>query len=166
MTGMRIWYADGPNSPRTSPRDAAAAAGLAADGPPEPLLDVTLGWTIEQHPWLDDPSLTISTVLAGYGLSRAVNAGRVAALPVRLSAVPSRISSAPPELAVVTGVRRGADLAFSTAVGWGDVLARTAERVVVEVDPTAPDLGGPLIEGTVCAVVDRPAPAATPSTSP
>lgn len=158
MSAVRVWYADGPNSPRTSPRDAVAAAGLAAaDG-----LDVTLGWTIEPHPWLDDPDLTVRTVLAGYGLSAAVNGGHVAALPVRLSAVPSRILSDPPDVAVVSGVRRGDRLAFSTAVGWGDVLARAADAVVVEVDDDAPDLGGPLVEGRVAAVVDRPAPATTP----
>lgn len=158
MNGLRIWYADGPNSPRTSPHDAVRAAGLA----PTEQLDVTLGWTVDSHPWLGDPELTVRTVLAGYGLSSAVNAGHVAALPVRLSAVPSRIRSDPPDVAVVTGVRRGDRLAFSTAVGWGDVLARTAGRVVVEVDERAPDLGGPLVEGTIAAVVDRPPPASTP----
>lgn len=158
MRPIRVWYADGPNSPRTAPRDAVEAAGL--DGSTE--LDVTIGWTIERHPWLDDPGPTISTVLAGYGLSRAVNTGRVTALPVRLSAVPSRIESDPPDVAVLTGVRRGDRLAFSTAVGWGDVLARRATRVVVEVDDLAPDLGGPLIEGGIVAVVDRPPAAVEP----
>lgn len=158
MTAIRVWYADGPNSPRTSPHDAVAAAGLE----PGDALDVTIGWTVEQHPWLDDDRLTISTVLAGYGLSRAVAGGRVTALPVRLSAVPSRIASDPPDVAVVTGVRRGTGLAFSRSVGWGDVLARTAGRVVVEVDAAATDLGGPLIEGEIVAVLDRPPPAAVP----
>jgi hypothetical protein len=76
MSPLRVWYGDGPNSPRTAPRDAVAAAGL--DGAD---LDVTLGWTIEQHPWLDDTTIAMSTVLAGYGLSPAVNAGRVTPLP-------------------------------------------------------------------------------------
>lgn len=157
---LRVWYADGPNSPRTSPRDAVAAAGHDVDRSDG--LVVTLGWTIEPHPWLDDPGLAISTVLAGYGLSRAVNAGRVTALAVRLSAVPSRIEGDPPDVAVVTGVRRGEQLAFSTAVGWGDVLARSTGRVVVEIDEDAPDLGGPLVEGNIVAVVERPPAAAAP----
>lgn len=160
---LRVWYADGPHSPRISPRDALVATGL--DGDRAGRLDVTLGWTIEPHSWLDDPGLAISTVLAGYGLSRAVNAGRVTALPVRLSAVPSRIEHDPPDVAVVTGVRRGDQLAFSTAVGWGDVLVRTAARVVVEIDDEAPDLGGPLIEGNIVAVVERPPAAAPPVVS-
>lgn len=157
MSPIRVWYADGPNGPRTSPRDAVVAAGLAPDAP----LDVTLGWTVEQHPWLaagnEAFGITIRTVLAGYGLSGAVADGRVTPLPVRLSAVPSRITDDPPDVAVVTGIRRGDQLAFSAAVGWGDVLARTASRVVVEIDADAPDLGAPTIDGDVVAVVARPA---------
>lgn len=149
-----VWYADGPNSPRTSPHDAVAAAGLGLHS--DAHLEVTVGWMVERAGWLDDPRSSISTVLAGYGLSRSVNAGRVTPLPVRLSAVPSRILADPPDVAVITGVRRGDGLAFSTAVGWGDVLARSARRVVVEVDAEAPDLGGPSIDGAVVAVVDRP----------
>ena len=86
MSAIRVWYADGPNSPRTSPRDAAAAAGLPGDAE----LEVTLGWTIERHPWLDAigpaAGITASTVLAGYGLSSAVNAGTV---------TPNALQSAP-----------------------------------------------------------------------
>lgn len=155
-----VWYADGPNSPRTGPRDALTAAGF--DPAPAGAIDVTVGWTIERHPWLDDPALSIRSVLAGYGLSRAVNAGQVTALPVRLSAVPSRIEADPPDVAVVTGVRRGRRLAFSTSVGWADVLARAAARVVVEVDAHAPDLGAPLVDGNVVAVVHRPPATADP----
>lgn len=149
-----VWYADGPNSPRTSPHDAVTAAGLEPRS--HAALEVTVGWMVERVGWLNDPRSTISTVLAGYGLSRSVNSGCVTPLPVRLSAVPSRILARPPDVAVITGVRRGDGLAFSTAVGWGDVLARSARRVVVEIDADAPDLGGPSIDGAVVAVVDRP----------
>jgi acyl-CoA hydrolase len=69
----------------------------------------------------------------------------------------ARIANRPPDVAVVTGVRRGDHVAFSTAVGWGDVLARLATRVVVEVDHDAPDLGGPPIGGNVVATVVPPA---------
>ena len=166
MSVLRVWYGDGPNSPRTSPRDALAAAGVDHRAGDEIGLDVTIGWTIEDQPWLDDPGATISTVLAGYGLSRAVRIGRVTPLPVRLSAVPSRIEANPPDVAVVTGVRRGGRFAFSTCVGWGDVLARRAARVVVELDEDAPDLGGPVIEGEIVAVLDRPpAPTSAPAAS-
>ncbi|MGA1439855.1 MAG: acetyl-CoA hydrolase/transferase C-terminal domain-containing protein [Ilumatobacteraceae bacterium] len=149
---LHVWYGDGPNSPRTPPRDVLAVAGFepAAD------LRVTLGWTVEPMPWLDEPDFAAETVLAGYGLARPVAAGHVVALPVRLSAVAQRIETAPPDLAVVTGRWRDGRLVFSSSIGWADVLARNAARVVVEVDHDAPDLGGPAIAGNVVAAVDRP----------
>ncbi|MGD9700988.1 MAG: acetyl-CoA hydrolase/transferase C-terminal domain-containing protein [Acidimicrobiia bacterium] len=156
-----VWYADGPNAPRVSPRDAVRLAGLVDDGPP----DVTLGWTIERHPWIEDPTFTARTVLAGYGLSRAVNDGRITPLPVRLSAVPALIETTPPDVAVVGGVRRGSSIVFSTAVGWADVLARTARAVVVEVDDDGIDLGGPEIIGSIVATVPRPPSASTAAAS-
>lgn len=159
VNALGVWYGDGPNSPRTSPRDAVAAAGLDRDAE----LDVTVGWVIEPLPWFDDPRLIMRTVLAGYGLSRAVNAGTVTPLPVRLSAVPSRIEANPPDVAVVTGVRRGDRFAFSSAVGWSDVLTRRAARVVVEVDRHAPDLGAPLIEGEIVSTVARPTSQSAPA---
>jgi acyl-CoA hydrolase len=157
-----IWYGDGANSPRTSPGEALRAAGLPAGSPH----DVTLGWTVERQPWIDDPAFRARTVLAGYALSRAVNEGRIVALPARLSAVASIIQSTPPDIAVVTGRRRGTTLAFGTSVGWADVLARSARAVVVEVDEEGDDLGAPEIAGNVVATVPRPpAPVSAPATS-
>jgi acyl-CoA hydrolase len=153
----RIVYADGPSSPRLAPRDALRLAGLA--GPP----DVLLGWTVEQHPWLGDPSFRAATVLAGYGLARAVDEGRVTPLPVRLSAVAAMLTADPPDLAVVAVVRRGHRLAFSRSVGWADVLARVARRVVVEIDEHGVDLGGPDVDGNVVAEVARQPAAAGPT---
>jgi acyl-CoA hydrolase len=153
---IRVVYADGPSSARTAPAEALAAAGL--EGP----VDVLLGWTIERHPWVDEPSFRGSTVLAGYGLSRAVVEGRVTPLPVRLSAVAPMLVSHPADVAVVSGVPRGSGWAFNRAIGWADVLARTAARVVVEVDDTGPDLGGPEIVGNVVATVPRPRAASDP----
>lgn len=155
----RLVYADGVNSPRTAPYDVLSSAGL--DGAP----DVLLGWTVERHPWLDDPSFRARTMLAGYGLARAVSEGRVTPLPVRLSAVASMLQSNPPDVAVVTGVRRGSGLAFGSSVGWGDVLARVANRLVVEVDDDGDDLGGPAIEGNIVATVPRPASSGEPPAS-
>ena len=152
----RIVYADGPSSARVGPADVLAAAGRS--GP----TDVLLGWTIERHPWIDDPEFRGSTVLAGYGLGRAVNEGRVTALPVRLSAVAPRLTADPPDIGVIAAVRRGSGFAFSGAIGWGDVLARVATDVVLEIDEHGTDLGGPPIEGSIVATLERPAAAATP----
>jgi acyl-CoA hydrolase len=158
-----VWFADGPSSPRISPGEALRAVGLPADSP----RDVTLGWTVERQPWIDDPEFRARTVLAGYGLSRAVNEGRIVAVPVRLSAVASMIEAAPPDVAVVSGRRRGGTLAFGSSVGWADVLARSARSVVVEVDEDeGGDFGAPEIGGNVVATVARPpAPASAPAVS-
>src|SRR5690606_2574202 len=70
-----------------------------------------------------------------------------------------------PDVAVIAGVRRGSALAFGSAVGWADVLARTADRVVVEIDDDGADLGAPEIVGNVVATVPRPAAPAHPAAS-
>lgn len=136
-----IWYAEGSNSPRDSPAEVARLAGLTQTP------SVMLGWTVERMPWIDDPSFTATTVLAGYGLSTAVNEGRITPLPVRLSAVASLLESSPPAVGVVTGVRRGRALAFGSSVGWGDVLARVADKLVVEIDDDGDDLRRPADRG-------------------
>lgn len=115
-----------------------------------------MGWTLERHPWLDDPEVRGRTTMAGYGLGRAVADGRFDPLPIRLSAVGRLIAADPPQVAVVAGVPRGAGFAFAGSIGWADVLARVAQRVVVEVDDRAPDLGGPVIEGNIVATLTRP----------
>jgi acyl-CoA hydrolase len=67
------------------------------------------------------------------------------------------LTAEPPDLAVIPVVRRGRGFAFGRAVGWGDVLARVARRVVVEVDDRGTDLGGPDVEGNIVATPQRPA---------
>lgn len=152
----RVAYADGPASARTAPNEVLTAA--AHTGPAE----VMLGWTVERHAWIDDPDFRGSTVLAGYGLGRAVNEGRITPLPVRLSAVAPMLTADPPDIGVVAAVRRGSGFAFSGAIGWGDVLARVATDLVLEVDERGIDLGGPAVEGNVVATLPRPAAAAKP----
>ncbi|MEJ7800375.1 MAG: acetyl-CoA hydrolase/transferase C-terminal domain-containing protein, partial [Ilumatobacter sp.] len=117
--------------------------------------NVMLGWTTDRHPWLEDTSIRISTVLAGYGLGAGIAAGRITPLPVRLSAVPSRLRATPPDVGVIAAVPRGDAFAFRGSVGWGDVLARVAVRIVLEVDDHAVDLGAPLIDGNIVATLPR-----------
>lgn len=148
---LLVAYSDGPTAPRLSPAEAIAAAGL--DGPGE----VLLGLTVERHPWLDDPGLRGTAVLAGYALTRAVADGRLTPVGVRLSSMPSLLAERPPEVGVIAAVRRGDGFAFAGSVGWGDALARTAGRVVIELDEHGDDFGGPAVDGNVVAVVPRPA---------
>jgi acyl-CoA hydrolase len=146
-----IAYADGVDSPRTAPDLVAKIAGLDDD-------EVLLGWTPEDRDWLAAPTLHGRTVLAGYALARPVADGRLEYVPVRLSALPRLVDDAlRPDVAVVTGVRRGDDLVFGASAGWGPAVASAARRgVVVEVDAEGADLGGPPIPGTILATVDRP----------
>ena len=148
---IRLVYADGPSSPRIGPAVALDLAGVTTDRP-----HVVLGWTLEAHPWLDDPNLSGVTYLGGYGLAGAIADGRITPLPVRLSAVPTILESEPPDVGVIAVVTRGGGYAFSGSVGWGDVLAHVADRLVVEVDEHGVDLGGPTVRGNVVAEVPRP----------
>ncbi|HUF97892.1 MAG TPA: acetyl-CoA hydrolase/transferase C-terminal domain-containing protein [Ilumatobacter sp.] len=147
-----LWYSDGPVSARLSPADVMTAAGFDAAAP----VEITLGWTVERHSWLDDPSFRARTTLAGYALSRFVDDGRITALPISLREVPPLIAAAPPTVGVVPGVLRGGQLVHTGSLGWADAVARHAERLVVEVDPGGIDLGAPPIAGNVVAVVNRP----------
>lgn len=147
---FRIVYADGPAGPSIAPDIALSAAGLA--GP----FEVILGWTPHLLPWHDDPAISGTTFFPGGVLRSAVAAGRLNPLAVRLGAVATRLREHPPDLAVVAGVRRGKGFAFSRAVGWADVAASVAGAVVVEVDESGTDLGGPTIDGRIVGVVPRP----------
>lgn len=147
-----VVYADGPSSARVAPHDVVRAAGLETTAHPELLL----GWTLERHEWLDDPDLRGRAVLAGYGLAEPVRDGRLIPLPTRLSAVPSLLRERRPDVGVIAAVRRGEGYAYSGSIGWGDVLAEVADRVVLEVDERGADLGGPAITGNVVATVPRP----------
>jgi acyl-CoA hydrolase len=147
-----IAYADGLDTARSSPDTIAAIAGLDD-------AEVLLGWTAEDRPWLASPALRGRTLLAGYALASAVADGRLEYLPVRLSSVPRLVADVlRPDVAVVTGVRRGSELVFGASVGWGPAVAHAARTgVVVEVDRDGVDLGGPSIPGRVLGTVERPA---------
>jgi hypothetical protein len=144
-----IAYPDGADSARVDPSAVARCVGLSD-------LEVFLGWTPEERPWLAEDQIRGRTIMAGYALSGAVAQGRIKYLPVRLSAVPTLIESHPPAVAVVAGVRRGSGYAFRGTVGWGLAAARVAGAVVIELDEEAPDLGGPLIPGRIAGVLSRP----------
>jgi acyl-CoA hydrolase len=150
-----IVYPDGVDSARSAPASVAAAVGQTGG-------EVLLGWTPEPRRWLASPSLRGRTVMGGYALAGPVADGRLAYLPVRLSAVPRLVGELRPDIAVVTGVRRGRDAVYAGTVGFGPAAVRTAAAVVIELDPDGADLGAPLIEGPIAAVVERPL-AATPS---
>ncbi len=167
---LSLWYADGRDTPRTRPGDVLRLAGFTG----QEECAITMGWTVERLDWVNEPTFRATTILAGYGLNKGVAEGRIMTPPIRLSAVAYRIRSNPPDVAIVSGVRRGDKLVFGQTVGWADALARTAKRVVVELaESSVPgsagnnqstdnlldgvDLGGPEIVGNIVATVARPA---------
>ena len=154
---VSIWYADGAHAPSIAPRAAARLAGV----PDDARLTVTLGLYLERHEWFDDPDLDARSVMVGYGSARAASNGAIASMPVRLSAIPSMIVSEPPDVAVIGAVRRGEQLVLPGTIGWADVLARVARRVVVEVDEAGHDYGNEPLPGNIvasCARAVAPAP--------
>ena len=149
---LRIAYCDGVDLARVAPSDVAALAGHA-----DRTVSVLLGFTPRKRPWLQDENLRGHTTHAGYSLAGAVADRRLKYLPVRLSAVPRLLADVMrPDVVVVSGVRRGSDLAFAGDVGWGPAAVRHAGAVVVEVSAGAPDYGGPMIGGNVVAVIEAP----------
>ncbi len=149
---MILAYADGLDSPRSPPDVVLKAAGSQ-----EKTADLLMGWTLEPRRWLSDPDHRGRTIMAGYGLAGPVAEGRIAYLPARLSAMPALLVDVlRPDVAVVTGVRRGSTLVFGMSAGWGVAAARAARTVVVELDPDGLDLGGPEIPGDICATIERP----------
>jgi acyl-CoA hydrolase len=82
-------------------------------------------------------------------MAGAVARGAVEYRAVTLGSMPALVTEAEPELAIVTGVRRGGGLAFTENVGYADTLVGAARRVVVQVVED----GAPAIDGEVIAVV-------------
>jgi acyl-CoA hydrolase len=148
--GIVVAYADGVDVPRLAPEDAARAAdvGVGDEG-----VEALVGWLPDGPPWL--AAATGRTTMAGYALRAPVAEGRFRYLPVRLSAVPRLLASTAPDVAVASAVRRGDELVFGPTVGIGPALARSGRSLLVEVDPQGVDLGGPALEGSVTAVVER-----------
>jgi acyl-CoA hydrolase len=80
-----------------------------------------LGWTPVLDPTLDLTSFAdVRTVMSGWGLRSAVDAGLVRALPVRLSTVPALLHGPlRPDVLVATVVPTAdGGFAFGTEVGW------------------------------------------------
>lgn len=146
-----VAYADGP--------DVATSAPSHFGGEP---CDVFLGWMPEHREWLDGP-LTGWTHMAGYALRDVIADGRIRYVPTRLSGVPAVLGVLLPDVVVVSGVRRGHELAYRGSVGWAPAAVAAGAQLAVEIDEDADDVGAPLIEGpvhrTVPAHMRRPAPA-------
>lgn len=134
-------YADGHDC-------AASAPDSLTQGSPS----VVVGWLPEAPPWLAS-DVTGWTMMAGYAATSPIREGRLRYLPTRLSAAGHLLAEMQPDIAVISGVRRGSELAFGKSVGWALSAIECAQRVIVEIDEGADDLGAPLIPGPIARVV-------------
>jgi acyl-CoA hydrolase len=129
----------------------------------EPLI----GWQAGDVSWIDAAKAPVRTVLGGYALTDHIHAGRVQYLPVRLSRLPKLLAEHfQPAVTVVRGRPSRGGFVFSPSVGWGPAAARTAGRVVVEIDETGPAIATPLIPGRIDLVVESQRPHHVPEPRP
>jgi acyl-CoA hydrolase len=145
--GMRVAVADGTGTPRALFPALNRAAAEHGD------LRLLLGWTPSAEPELD-PSLFVDarTVMSGWGLRAAVDAGTVSPVVARLSAVPSLLAGPlRPDLLVAGLVRRDGGLRLSVEVSWMRSLIESGVPVAAVVSRTAPcaDAGAALPEDNI-----------------
>jgi acyl-CoA hydrolase len=157
--GMLVALGDGIGSPRSVTAELSAAARSAGG------VRLLLGWTPVGDPGLDPACFAdVRTVMPGWGLRRAVDAGLVRALPVRLSAVPALLHGPlRPDLLVAAVVPRpGGGFGFGTEVSWLRAAVAAGARVAGVLAPRYPRCdGGPALPEERLAIVgtteDRPA---------
>jgi acyl-CoA hydrolase len=131
--GMRVAVADGTGTPRSLFPALNRAAARHGD------LRLLLGWTPSAEPGLD-PALFADarTVMSGWGLRAAVDAGTVSPVVARLSAVPSLLAGPlRPDLLVAGLVRRDGGLRCSVEVSWMRSLIESGVPVAAVVSRTA-----------------------------
>lgn len=146
-------FGDGPWAPSVDPATVAGLCGLGDD------VDVLLGWTVDELPWLEAmPAGRVTSMSAGYRLAKAIAAGVVTVRSTPLSAMPAMLAGERrPEVAVVSGRPSGTGFVFGPCVGWSYTAARLARRgVVVDVRPGLPAYDAPPIPGEILAVVEGP----------
>jgi Acetyl-CoA hydrolase/transferase C-terminal domain len=157
--GILVALGDGIGSPRSVTAELSEAARSAGG------VRLLLGWTPVGDPGLDVTAFAdVRTVMSGWGLRRAVDAGLVRALPVRLSAVPALLHGPlRPDLLVTAVVPRpGGGFGFGSEVSWLRAAVAAGARVAGVLAPRYPWCdGGPALPEDRLAIVgstdDRPA---------
>jgi acyl-CoA hydrolase len=157
--GMLVALGDGIGSPRAVTAELGEAARSAGG------VRLLLGWTPVGDPGLDLTAFSdVRTVMSGWGLRRAIDAGLVRALPTRLSGVPALLHGPlRPDLLVTAIVARpGGGFCFGPEVGWLRAAVAAGARVAGVLAPRYPrcDSGPALPEDRLVIVAstdDRPA---------
>ena len=144
---MRIAVEDGTGTPRSLFPALNRAAERHGD------LRLLLGWTPVAEPTLDLSLFADArTVMSGWGLRAAVEAGTVTPIPMRLSAVPALLHGPlRPDLVLATVVRTAAGLRFSAEVSWLRAAMGAGVPVAAVVSRSGPhaDAGPALPEDAV-----------------
>jgi acyl-CoA hydrolase len=145
--GMRIAVEDGTGTPRSLFPALNRAAERHGD------LRLLLGWTPVAEPTLDLSLFADArTVMSGWGLRGAVEAGTVTPIPTRLSAVPALLHGPlRPDLVLATVVRAADGLRFSAEVSWLRAAMGAGVPVAAVVSRSGPhaDAGPALPEDAV-----------------
>jgi acyl-CoA hydrolase len=146
-SGMRIAVADGVGTPRSLYPALNRAAAEHAD------LRLLLGWMPYAETGLDYSLFADArTVMSGWGLRAAVDAGTVTPVVARLSAAPSLLAGRlRPDLLVATLVRSPDGLVLSTEVSWMRGLIESGVPTAAVISRSAPhaDAGPPLPEDEI-----------------
>jgi len=144
---MRIAVEDGTGTPRALFPALNRAAERHGD------LRLLLGWTPVAEPTLDLSLFADArTVMSGWGLRGAVEAGAVTPIPTRLSAVPALLHGPlRPDLLLATVVRTAEGLRFSAEVSWLRAAIGAGVPVAAVVSRSGPhaDAGPALPEDAV-----------------
>jgi len=144
---MRIAVEDGTGTPRSLFPALNRAAERHGD------LRLLLGWTPVAEPTLDLSLFADArTVMSGWGLRAAVEAGTVTPIPMRLSAVPALLHGPlRPDLVLATVVRTTTGLRFSAEVSWLRAAMGAGVPVAAVVSRSGPhaDAGPALSEDAV-----------------
>jgi Acetyl-CoA hydrolase/transferase C-terminal domain len=135
LPGALVALGDGIGSPRAIFAELSAAA-RAAGG-----VRLLLGWMPSDVAGLDFAAFAdVRTVMPGWGLRRAAEAGLVRALPVRLSAVPALLAGPLRPEVLVTAVvpRPDGGLGFGTEVSWQRAAVAAGAAVAGVLAPDYP----------------------------
>jgi hypothetical protein len=165
--GARVALADGCGSPRAAYPALSALARERGD------LRLLTGWLPGPVDGLDlDAFADARTVMPGWGLRRAAEAGHVRAVPARLSAVPALVAGPlRPDLLVLAAAPGPVGPVLGAEVSWVRAVIDLGVPLAVVLDPELPRAaaGPPLPDAQVFVLGEAPGgphvhTAATPST--
>lgn len=155
--GARVAVADGVGMPVSLMSPLAEAAASIGD------VSLLLGWCVETPAGLDDGSFReMRTVMAGFGLRRAVDAGAVTYVPTRLRAVPALLAGPlKPDVLLVSWCNDASNgWSWGTEVSWMQSVVDAGVTVLVECNDALPRASHaqliPRDRGFVVAEVERP----------